>query len=71
MKSRLWVIEWCFIINGVEHWDVCDTSIEVPKCSTNFYEAHKNKKKIYKILKREYNKNWTKKCFRVVEYIPK
>jgi hypothetical protein len=63
--GRLWVVEWCFNKN---EWEFCCSSVNIPFVSNNFYEAHRNKRKIQEILKRDYNKNWFKKYFRVREY---
>lgn len=68
MKSRLWVIEWQFKSG---EWDICEADLGIESIGTNFNVIHKNKDKIQKILKRDYCKHWTKKRFRVVEYIAK
>ena len=64
--NRLWVIEWYF--DNSKTWEICTSSVNIPNTSTNFYEAHRNKRRIQEILKRDYNKNWYKRCFRVREY---
>jgi hypothetical protein len=71
--ERLWVVEWSFGKKKNLKWEVCSSSVcegfhSIPFVSTNFYEAHKNKRKIQEILQKEYNCTWYKNRFRVREY---
>lgn len=63
-SNRLWVVECFFPGDG---WEPCPFIPTIPFASTNFYQAHQFKIDKYKHL-RNYNTEWTKKRFRVVEY---
>lgn len=65
--KRLWVVE-CQFDDG--SWDICDFT-EQRYSSTRFYFAHLLKRNIWVFLTRDDSKLWTKKRFRVREWIRK
>ena len=65
--KRLWVVE-CQHYDG--SWDICDFT-DFAFAFTNYYNAHKVKREIQIYLHREGSNSWTKKRFRVREYMRK
>ncbi len=65
--QRLWVVEYQFEDGS---WDICDFT-EQKYSSTRFYSAHLIKRNLWVVLTRYDSKSWTKKRFRVREYIQK
>ena len=65
--KRLWVVE-CQFKDG--QWGICDF-VDFAFTFTNFYDAHTVKESIQKHLHGVDSKIWTKKRFRVREYIGK
>ncbi len=65
--KRLWVVE-CQFNNG--QWDICKLT-PYRFTFTDYYNAHRVKRKIHKYLYIVAPKIWAKKRFRVREYIPR
>ena len=62
--ERLWIVEAHFKYGG---WCICDFGLQ-EYASTNYYEAHKIKRKQQAYLQKHGAKEWYKNKFRVREY---
>ena len=65
--KRLWVVE-CRFKDG--KWDICDLT-NYKFAFLDFYDTHKEKREIQRYFYEVGSKHWTKKRFRVREYIPR
>lgn len=65
MSERLWIVEAKF----EDGWSICDFGLDM-YASTNYYKAHRIKRKQQAYLQKHGSKEWYKNRFRVREYKP-